>query len=68
MKKIIWIAIIIIILIIAGIFLFNNKSETSNTETPQTQGAIEESLLEYQNIQTSDDVFNTIDDTLEFLE
>lgn len=70
MKKqglIILVVIVIIALIIAGIFIFSfNKDAKKETERPQqTTG---ENIEEYTNLQTDEDLFNVIDESLKFLE
>ena len=68
MNKGAWIAIVVIVIIlIGGIILFNSGSnkETTTGTSANSKGS---PISEYQNIQTSNDVFNSIDESLNFIE
>ncbi len=67
MKKSWIIAIIIVVLLILGIFLYLTlSSETTTRSSDSGIDTIPES--EFSNIETSNDVFNEIDSAIEILE
>jgi len=69
MKSSTAIAIVVIIaLVFAGIFLFSGGQEETVFEPPPAGEIIGDDLEDISEVQTSDDVFNTIDDTLQILE
>ncbi len=69
MKKIILIVIVIIALIIIGIFIFSfNGKNAGNGEGAQKQIAAGEPTQDYANLQTDNDIFNAIDESLKFLD
>lgn len=63
MKKSIWIIIVLLIAILIALFLFVNNQTQEKTQNTETQGT----SAEYANIQTSDDVFNQIDESLNYI-
>ena len=63
MKKSFWIIIVLLIVILIVLFLFVNNQTQEETEKAETQDA----SAEYQDIQTSDDVFNQIDESLNYI-
>lgn len=59
--------ILIAHLLIGGFLIFNSSSDKETTTgTPDTSA--ESPISEYQNIQSFDDVFNSIDDSLNYIE
>jgi len=62
--------VVIIALVVAGIFLFTtgDQEETPEEAKDITQEDIEEQVGELDNLDTSDEVFNSIDDALQILE
>ena len=65
MSKWIWAAIVIVILVIAGIYFFNSE-EASQTNTPSENTDFNEADL--ADLQTSEDVFNEIDSSIDSIE
>jgi len=71
MKSSTAIAVVVIIsLIVAGIFLFSNQDEETPLNSTGNQEIIPESsdTDDISELETSDDVFDTIDDALRVLE
>ncbi len=65
MKKYIWI-IAIIALIIMGVIMFSMNKD--GKEEGQKQINMEEPIQDYVNLQSDEDVFNAIDESLAFLD
>ena len=63
-KRIVWIIAIIILLVIAIVVNLDKQNSGSDSGAGNNQGV----GGEVQNFETSDDVFNEIDSTVEFLE
>ena len=63
-KSLIITIIVIILLLIAGFFLFSGEKEVPKDNNQ----ALEDSLEEYSNLETDNDVFNAIDESVELLE
>lgn len=63
MKKSVWIIMAVLAIVLIALFLFVNNQTQEETEKTETQGA----SAEYQDIQTSSDVFNQIDESLNYI-
>jgi flagellar basal body-associated protein FliL len=65
-KIIIWIIVFLLILT-AGYYMFTSLNEVENTNTQQSEiENIPES--EFSNLESSDEVFNEIDESLNYIE
>ncbi len=66
MKKSVWIAIIIIILALLLLyFIFGTQTQQENQQSDKTE--VQEAA-QYSNIQTSNDVFNQIDESINYID
>ncbi len=64
MKKSLWIAILIIIMALILLFIILNNQATEQKEAQDRTQQLES----YSNIQTSEDVFNQIEESIKFIE
>ena len=65
-KGIIWAVVIVLILIIGGITLFNNSDDAGADNFQQRE--IGQQDIGYANLESDDDVFNTIENSLDVIE
>ena len=66
-KMIIW-AVVILIVVAAGIMLFNSDDNIETTDSGQEQIVTQEQNAGYAVLETDEDVFKAIDESVEFLD
>ena len=64
---IIW-AVVILIVVAAGIMLFNSDDNIETTDSGQEQIVTQEQNAGYAVLETDEDVFKAIDESVEFLD
>ena len=68
MKKLGWIIIVLVILVILAFVVFRDGDEDGTTQDDGQVGDEETTPVEeYSDIQTSDDVFDEIDNSLDYV-